>query len=154
MTRISSITLTQQQEQHTLTIRKTINFMTGFSAFALDCFDKTNEYLSSIDSLFGGEPIVCFHNMDLEHLDVEIGFPVANHINGSKEIKANLMPSQRIVSAIDLGPYEQQDPTLEDIFTWIQQNGYEMQGTIYYQYLNDTNRPASEFLTKMILPII
>lgn len=48
--------------------------------------------------------------MDLENLDVEIGFPVANPVSGRDEMK----------------------------------------GEIYYQYLNDTERPESELLTMMI----
>ncbi len=153
MARISNITLTQQPEFHTLTIRKNINFITEFSDFAGQSFDKITTYLESINVLLGGEPIVCFHNMDLENLDIEVGFPTAIFVSGKDEMSAQTIHSQKVVSAIDLGAYEKQDPTLEEIFAWIQENGYEMQGKIYYQYLNDTNRPENEFLTKMIIPV-
>lgn len=153
MARISSITLTEQPKQHILSIRTTIDFMKEFSDFCGQSFGKITEYLNRFGELLGGSPIVCFHNMDLEHLDVEAGFPVAKPINGNGDIKANTIPIQRVVSAIDLGSYEKQDPTLEEIFAWIQNKGYEMQGEIYYQYLNDTERPESEYLTKMIIPI-
>ena len=153
MSRISSITLIEQPEQHVLTIRATIDFMNEFSDFCSQSFGGITEYLGRIGELFGDAPFVCFHNMDLEHLDVEVGFPVAKPINGNVDIKANTIPVQKVVSAIDLGPYEKQDPTLEEIFAWIQSNGYEMQGKIYYQYLNDTERPESEYLTKMVIPI-
>jgi len=153
MSRISSITLTEQPEQHILSIRTTIDFMKEFSDFCGQAFGKITEYLNSIDVLLGGPPVVCFHNMDLEQLDVEVGFPVATVINVNGEIKANIIPAQRVVSAIDLGPYEKQDPTLEEIFGWMQKNSYEMQGEIYYYYLNDTERPESEYLTKMVIPI-
>jgi len=153
MSRISSISLTRQPGCYTLTIRKTINFMAEFSEFAGYSFDKITKYLDNLNELPGGAPIVCFHNMDLESLDVEIGFPVANHLGGKDDIGANTLPSQKVVSSIDLGPYEKQDATLEELFAWIQSNGYETQGKIYYKYLNDTERPESELLTKMILPI-
>ena len=153
MSRISSITLIEQPEQHLLSIRATIDFMKDFSDFCGQSFWKITEYLNSIGELSGGAPIVCFHNMDLERLDVEVGFPVAKPVKGNDEVKAHIIPIQKIVTAIDLGPYEEQDPTLEEIFEWIQNNGYEMQGEIYYQYLNDTERPESEYLTKMIIPI-
>jgi effector-binding domain-containing protein len=153
MARISGITLIQQPSFHALTIRKTINFMIEFSEFAGYSFDKVLKYLDSLNELPGGAPIVCFHNMGLENLDVEIGFPVAKPLSGKDDIAANTLPSQKIVSAIDLGPYEKQDPTLEEIFAWIQSNGYEMKGEIYYQYLNDTERSENELITKMILPI-
>ena len=153
MARITSITLMRQPGFHTLTIRKTINFMEEYSAFAGYSFEKIIKYLESLNELPGGEPIVCFYNMDLENLDVEIGFPIASPVSGMDDITASTIPSRRVVSAIDLGPYEKQDPTLEELFAWIQSNGYEMEGQIYYQYLNDTGRPESELLTKMILPV-
>lgn len=145
MPRISNISFTQQPSCHILTIRKTIDFMTEFSDFAGYSFDKIAKYLNSLNELPGGTPVVCFHNMDLENLDVEIGFPVANPLSGKDDISANTLPAQKVVSAIDLGPYEKQDPTLEDLFAWIQSNGYEMKGEIYYQcvfereeYVRDT----------------
>lgn len=153
MARITSITVKQQPAFHVLTIRKTIHFMEEFSDFAGQSYEKIMKHLDSMHLLLGGEPFVCFHNMDLEKLDVEAGFPVASAINGKDDIIARTIPTQRVVSAIDMGPYEEQDPTLEELFAWIQSNGYEMQGEIYYQYLNDTDRPASEYLTKMILPV-
>jgi len=153
MARISSITLKQQPSFCALTIRKTIKFMEEFSAFTGQSFDRIMKYMNSLNILPSDGPIVCFHNMDLENLDVEVGFPVATPVNGKEEITGRTAPSQKVVSAIDLGPYEKQDPTLEELFAWIQNNGYEMQGEIYYQYLNDTERPESELLTKMILPI-
>ncbi|MFR2551217.1 MAG: hypothetical protein ACLS8D_04925 [Clostridioides difficile] len=71
MTRISNITIAEQSEYCFLAIRKTI-FMVEFSEFSKQSFEK---FLTS-----GGEefifrsPIVCFHNMDLAKLDVEVGF--------------------------------------------------------------------------------
>lgn len=153
MARIAQITLKQQPSYHSLAIRKTINFMQEFSDFAGYSFDKIAKYLESISELPSGAPIVCFHNMDLENLDLEIGFPVAHQIDGKDDIAANVIPTQKVVSTIDLGAYEKQDPTLEELFAWIQSNGYEMQGEIYYQYLNDTERPESELLTMMIVPV-
>ncbi len=153
MARISQITLKQQPDIHTVTVRKTINFLETYSEFAGYSFDKITAYLQSLRELPGGAPIVCFHNMDLENLDVEIGFPVAKSISGKEDITANTIPSQKVVSAIDSGPYEKQDTTLEELFSWIQGNGYEMKGEIYYQYLNDTERPETELLTMMTIPV-
>jgi effector-binding domain-containing protein len=153
MARISNITVIKMPEVYTLTVRKTIDFMNEYSNFADQTFTKIKKYLENINEILGGEPIVCFHNMDLEKLDVEIGFPVANYINGNGEILGQIIPSQKVVLAIDLGPYEKQDPTLGELFEWIQKNGYEMQGKIYYQYLNNPERNENELLTKMIIPI-
>jgi effector-binding domain-containing protein len=153
MARISQIELKQLPKFHTLTIRKEINFMQEFSDFSSYSFAKITNYLNSLNKLASGAPIVCFHNMDLEYLDVEIGFPVASPLKDKDDIVSNTIPSQKVVTAIDLGPYEKQDPTLKELFTWIQRNGYKMQGKIYYQYLNNIEFTENEFLTMMILPI-
>ncbi len=160
MSRISQITLTQQPMVHTLAIRKTINFTQEFAAFAGYSFDKIAKYLNNANELFGGAPIVCFHNVDLdyndetwERLDVEIGFPIASPISGKEDITANTIPSQKVVSAIDLGPYEKQDPTLEELMAWIPQHGYEACGGIFYHYLNGEDQPQSEYLTQMYIPV-
>ena len=154
MTRISNITIAEQSEYCFLAIRKTIDFMVDFSEFSKQSFEKISKYLEERGILSSGAPIVCFHNMDLAKLDVEVGFPVATYIDGKNEILQRIVPAQKIITAIDLGPYELQDPTLEDLFSWANSNGYKLHGVIYYQYLNDINRPASEYLTKMMLPII
>ncbi len=153
MSRISQITLIQQPCMHTLSIRRNINFMEEFSELAGYSFSKIIAYLNSLNELPGGEPFVCFHNMDLENLDVEIGFPAASPLNGKEDITVGEIKSQKTVSAIDLGPYEKQDPTLEELFSWIQSSGCEMKGEIYYHYLNDTERPENELLTKMVIPL-
>ena len=154
MARISQISLYKQPAYHALTIRKTINFMKDFSDFADAFAGKIFNHLNDLRELPGGAPIVCFHNMDLEKLDVEYIFPVANPLSGKEDIKANLIPAQNVVTAIDMGTYENQDSTLEEILIWIEGNGFEMKGEIYYQYLNDPNEtPEDELLTVMIVPI-
>ncbi|MCC0632709.1 GyrI-like domain-containing protein [Clostridioides sp. ZZV15-6388] len=159
MARISNITMAEQPEYCILAIRKTIDFMVEFSEFSQQSFRKISNYLEEKGILSAGAPIVCFHNMDLEKLDVEVGFPVTNHsvfnhMDTENEILQKIVPTQKIITAIDLGPYELQDPTLEELFLWAKDRGYELHGDIYYQYLNDLNRPESEYLTKMMLPII
>lgn len=153
MARISKITLQQQPSFHALTIRKTINFMDEFSTLADYAFKKIAKYLEAVNMLPGGAPIICFHNMDLEHLDVEIGFPVAAPVSGKDDMMATTVPTQKVVTAVDVGPYEQHDATLNELFAWAQSNGLELSGEVYYQYLNDEEQPESEYLTVMSVPV-
>lgn len=153
MARITDITVFEQSAYYALVIRKTINFMVEFQEFSAQGYTRIMDYVTSEHTFVAGAPIVCFHNMDLEKLDVEVGFPVAAHMNGVEDIQCIEIPTQKIVTAIDQGAYELQDPTLEELFTWVKDSPYEMSGQIYYQYLNTPDRPASEYLTKMILPI-
>ena len=40
-----------------------------------------------------GEPFVAYHNMDMQDLDVEIGFPIASPIPGKADIKSCSIPA-------------------------------------------------------------
>ncbi|MPW24247.1 transcriptional regulator [Alkalibaculum sp. M08DMB] len=153
MSRITDITVVEQSAYYTLAIRKTINFMTEFQDFSAQGYAKIMDYITSENTFVAGAPIVCFHNMDLEKLDIEVGFPIATRMDGVEDIQCIEIPAQKIVTAIDQGAYELQDPTLEELFSWVNSSSYEMIGKIYYQYLNTPDRPASEYLTKMMLPI-
>lgn len=154
MARISQITLKEQPEYRWLAIRKTINFMAEYADFTSSSFGKIMKYLKVHRALAADGPLVCFHNTELAQLDIEVGFPIAEYLPGSDEICLGINPAQKIVTAIDLGAYEEQDPTLAEIFSWLQARNYTPAGDIYYQYLNDTDRPASQYLTKMMVPVL
>lgn len=153
MSRISNIEIKQVLEHYTLTIRKTIDFMNDYSDFAMQVLALTSDYLNEMGIYPISGPVVCFHNQELESLDVEMGWQIAQRIENRDSMLCNMIPTQKVVSAIDLGPYEKQDPTLMDIFEWVKENGYEPQGPIFYCYLNDTERPEAEYLTQMSMSI-
>ena len=153
MSRISNIEIKQVLEHYTLTIRKTIDFMNDYSDFAMQVLALTSDYLNEMGIYPISGPVVCFHNQELENLDVEMGWQIAQRIENRDSMLCNMIPTQKVVSAIDLGPYEKQDPTLMDIFEWVKENGYEPQGPIFYCYLNDTERPEAEYLTQMSMSI-
>ncbi|MFV0401621.1 MAG: GyrI-like domain-containing protein [Oscillospiraceae bacterium] len=153
MARIATIAIKQEPEHHTLTIRKTIDFMKEYSDFAGQALAQTGSYLDNMDLFPMSGPLVCFHNTELEALDVEMGWQITQPVEDKGDMSCTMVPSRRVASTIDLGPYEEQDPTLIDLFEWIKENGYEAQGPVYYCYLNDTERPESEYLTQMSIPI-
>lgn len=153
MARVSNIAIKQEPAHYTLTIRKTIDFMKEYSIFAGQVLALTGDYLDTIGLNPMSGPIVCFHNQDLETLDIEMGWQIAQKTECKDDMLCNMIPIRKVVTAIDLGPYEKQDPTLIEIFEWIKVNGHEPVGPISYCYLNDTERPETEYLTQMSIPI-
>lgn len=153
MARISAVSLKQQPEHYTLTVRKTIDFMAEYAAFAAQALDETSLHLHRLGLLPISGPIACFHNTQLKALDVECGWQLATPVESSGHLLCTHVPGRRVATAIDLGPYEQQDPTLSALLQWVQREGYEASGPICYRYLNDTDRPESEYLTEMFLPL-
>lgn len=151
--RISDITLKQIDLGFYISIRKTINFMNDYASFSQMSFDCILEELKRQDVLVSDGPLVCFHNVNLNELDVEVGFPITKDITIPSNMNLKHLSDLRVITAIDLGPYEMQDSTLEELFNYIRNENYEMTGEIIYQYLNETTYPAGVYLTKMMIPI-
>ncbi|MCE1254144.1 MAG: GyrI-like domain-containing protein [Anaerolineae bacterium] len=149
---ISKIQMYEQPEQAVLSIRKIIQF-NDFPEEAKLAFKKINDYVGKKNILFAGCPFVCYHNSDLNHLDVEIGFPVNREIPGEDCLKSGKLFNEKVVSGIFLGPYEESDPLMMEIFTWINNNGFEAKGRIYHHYLNDEDQPRDFLLTQICIPI-
>lgn len=152
MATISKINIFEQSEQHVLSIRSTIHF-DSYQKTTEQAYRKIKEFAEHRELLFSGCPFACFHNANLENLDVEMGFPIAKSITGNGEILERIIPAQKAVSGIFLGAYEDTDPLMIEIIQWIKENDYEQQGEIYYYYLNDESRPACELLTQIVVPI-
>lgn len=149
---ISRIDLFEQPEQQVLSIRTTIPF-TAYPEVAGQAYGKLMAYAAQNGLLFSGGPFVCYHNADLEALDVEMGFPVARPVAGNGEIAGHTIPTRKVASGLFLGAYEESDPLMMEIMQWIAAHGYEPQGEIYNYYLNDESRPAGELLTQIVVPI-
>jgi len=149
---ISTINVYEQSEQHVLSIRLTINF-DNYPKTADQAYGKIKEFAEQRSLLFSGGPFVCFHNANLENLNVEMGFPIAKSVKGNGEILGHTIPARKAVSGIFLGAYEDTDPLMMEIMKWIEEHGYEQQGEIFNYYLNDESRPASELLTQIVVPI-
>jgi effector-binding domain-containing protein len=149
---ISKINLLEQPEQHILSIRTTIHF-NDYPNTAKQAYKKIIKYAELNGLLFSSGPFVCYHNADLENLDIEMGFPVAKPVSGNDDIVGYTIPVQKAVSGIFLGAYEDTDPLMFEIIQWIMEHGYEHQGKIFNYYLNDEDRNASELLTQIVVPI-
>lgn len=152
MTTISKISLLEQPEQHVLSIRTTIHF-DNYPNTAKLAYEKIMEYAEDNDLLLSSGPFVCYHNANLENLDVEMGFPVAKRVSGNDDIVGYTIPVQKVVSGIFLGDYGDTDPLMIQIMQWIEEHGYEQQGRIYNYYLNDDQRNAIELLTQIVVPV-
>lgn len=99
MATISTINVYEQSEQHVLSIRSTIHF-DNYPKTAGEAYGKITEFAEQSGLLFSGGPFVCFHNANLENLDVEMGFPIAKSVTGNGEILGHTIPAQKVVSGI------------------------------------------------------
>jgi len=101
-----------------------------------------------------GFAFTAYYNMDMENLDVEMGFPVAKHLPAKGEIKPGEIPAGRQVSCLYKGPYNEMGPVYEAMTKWVAENGYTPTGICYEFYYNSPLEvPESELLTRIMFPL-
>lgn len=152
MPRISRIQMLKQKEQPTLTIR-THTKMEDLPRVIGESFGKIVSYLNESGELMSDIPFVAYYNLDMENLDVEIGFPVAMPLPGKGEVKQNFIPEGKIIFCMYRGPYAEMAPVYEEMANWISENGYKPGTTAYEFYYNDPEFSESDWLTKIVMPI-
>ncbi|MDY0019877.1 MAG: GyrI-like domain-containing protein [Anaerolineae bacterium] len=112
-------------------------------------------YLQELGEAPVGAPFSIYYNMDMEALDVEIGYPVAKALPGKGEIKASEMPGGKIATCIYTGPYSDMAPAYDALTQWVQEQSYTPTGVTYEIYLNDPMETAPEGLqTQIVFPLV
>jgi len=152
MPRISNFELLKQIEQPTITIR-TRTTIQNIPMLIGQSYEKLGEYLKELGELITDMPFIAYHNMDMQDLDVEIGFPVSKPLPGRDDMKPSAIPEGRVVTCMYLGRYSDMEPVYCDMVKWIEDNGYEPVGTSYEYYYNSPDFPESQWLTKIVMAI-
>ncbi len=112
------------------------------------------QYLSELGEQPIGPPFAAYYNMDMDNLDLELGFPVARTLPGLANIKAGEIPGGRVATCLYTGPYRDLEAAYNAVAEWLKDNGYEATGVTYEFYLNDpTETPPAELQTQIILPL-
>lgn len=112
-------------------------------------------YLSENGVHPAGAPFAAYYNMDMQDLDIEIGFPVNQTLLGNNEIQPNEIPAGRQAACLYTGPYNQLEQAYHQLSQWVKENGYTPTGIAYEFYLNDPSvTPENELQTKIVFPLI
>lgn len=96
-------------------------------------------------------PFTAYYNMDMQDLDVEIGFPVGKALPPRGEIQSSVIPAGRYASCVYTGPYGAVEPACNALNAWIAQNGLEPTGVSCEFYLNDPSETPPEALQTRIV---
>jgi len=97
-----------------------------------------------------GPAFIAYHNMDMENLQMEIGFPIDEEIEGKADIVLSYIPAGKKAVGFHKGSYSELGPFYEKMGSWIAQKGYEPTGVMYEYYYNSPEEiPESELLTKV-----
>lgn len=147
------IELTEEKEQPVLSVR-TRTAVAGLPQELEKAYGAIMSYLTEIGEHPSGTPFAAYYNMDMEDLDVEIGFPVAKPLAGRGDIKQSGIPAGKRASCMYKGPYSQVTQAYEAMTKWITEKGYVPTGVCYEFYFNSPMEvPESELLTKIVFPL-
>ena len=117
-------------------------------------FGAIVQYLVEIGEQPESPAYAAYYNMDMQNLDVEIGFPVSKKLPGKDDIKTSEIPAGKYASCVFTGPYRDIEPAYNALSQWIKENGYEFTGVAYELYLNDPDvTPSNELKTEILFPL-
>ncbi len=112
------------------------------------------EYLGAMHEQPAGPPFAAYYNLDMQNLDIEVGFPVAKRLSGKGEIQAGEIPAGKSASCLYVGPYADCGPVYEAVNKFIVEKGYAPTGVSYEYFLNDPSAtPHEEPQTLIVLPV-
>ncbi|MGI6679162.1 MAG: GyrI-like domain-containing protein [Dehalobacterium sp.] len=117
-------------------------------------YNSIMEYLASLGEETSGPAFAAYYNMDMEDLDVAMGFIVPKFLPGKDSIYSHEIPSGKQVSYLYQGPYSQMAPVYDAMASWMQENNLTPTGICYEFYYNSPmDVPESELLTKIVFPL-
>lgn len=117
-------------------------------------YEEIMVYLQELGGQPAGVPFVAYYNLDMQNLDIEIGFPVAKALAGKGEVQPSEIPEGLFATTLYTGPYDQMPPAYEALTEFVKANGYEPTGVAYEYYLNGPADTSPEGLqTRILFPL-
>lgn len=153
MPKMSNVEILYKNARPTLSVR-TRTRVENLPGLIGESYGKMAAYLKELGEYLEDVPYVAYHNMDMQDLDVEIGFPVVKALPGRDDIQAGIIPEGKVVFCMYRGAYNEIEPTYQEMSEWIEENGYQPTGAAYEHYYNGPGFPESEMLTMIVMPVI
>ncbi len=111
-------------------------------------------YLGELGQQPAGPSYAAYYNMDMQDLDIEIGFVVSEPLPGSGEIRASEIPGGRVATCPHIGPYGEIAAAYTALTQYVREHGGEPTGVAYELYLNDPGQtPPQELQTLVLFPL-
>ena len=113
------------------------------------------QYLGELGVPPAGAPFVAYFNMDMQDLDMEIGFPVMQPLPGKGEIQPSEIPGGKAATCLHTGSYPELSQAYQALYAWVNESGYQATGASYEFYLNDPEEtPPEKLQTQIVFPLV
>ncbi len=105
-----------------------------------------------------GPPIAVYHSHDFKSgvVDIEIGVPVAGHVESQGRMSTVEVPGGQVLATIHSGPYEEIGRAFEALGAAMGQGGFVPAGPVRERYLVSPadQVDASEYRTEVVFPVV
>lgn len=147
------ITVTEQEKQYTLSVRQRTN-LESLPKIIGEAYMKIFGYMAELGLTPKEAPFTAYYNLDMNDLDVEMGFPVDKEYPAKGEIFAGEVPEGKYVTCMHKGPYSEMEKPYNEIEKYLKDNGLETIGSCYEIYYNSPQEvPENELLTKIMMQL-
>jgi len=142
-----------------LTAQPTLSIRTRTSIDKLpqtigDGYHRIAAYMEELKEKPADVPFTAYYNMDMQDMDVEMGFPVSKPLPDKGDIKAGQTMAGKAAVSMYKGPYSAMEKVYNEIFEWIGEKGCQPKGVFYEHYYNSPGEvPESEMLTRIVIPL-
>ncbi len=111
------------------------------------------QYLGELGEQPVGMPFAAYYNMDMQNLDVEIGFPVSRPLPERGEMKSGTLHAGKIAATLHIGPYDTVGPAYEALTKFVEANGCAPTGVAYEYYFSGPETPPEQIQTQIVFPL-
>jgi len=120
-----------------------------------ESYHRIAAYLEELGEQPADAPFTAYYNLDMQDMDVEMGFPVARPLPDRGDIKVGEIADFKVSTYMYKGPYSELEPVYNEIFKQIAEKGCQPKGVYYEYYYNSPGEvPDSELLTGIVIPVI
>ncbi len=118
------------------------------------CYASIGQYVAELGEAPAGIPYVAYFNMNMQDLDMEVGFKVEKPLPGKGPIQAGILPNQPVAECTYTGPYPEMRSAYDELNHWVEEKGLQPTGIVYEFYLNDPATTPPEALQTQIVFIL
>lgn len=117
-------------------------------------YDAMLRYLSEQHQAPLSAPFAIYDNVDGNAADVEAGFVVSSHVQGSADMLVKQLPGATVAVLVHAGDYSSIEPSYFRLLAWMNELGMERSGRFMETYLNSPIDTATDRLrTQLMVPV-
>jgi effector-binding domain-containing protein len=98
-----------------------------------------------------GAPYVAYFNMDMQALNIEVGFPVSKPIPPYEQVESGEIPAGEYANTLHAGSYQELKAAYHALTEFVTNQNHEPTGVVYEIYLNDPSITPEDQLKTQIL---